>query len=71
MEEEQVITFVSKSIEAVKTFVKDVVTNAYGIENTVMFLAAIALLSVLLWERRFSLAIYLAIQSAVICGVSV
>lgn len=69
MEKEQGITFVSKSADAVKTFIKDVLSNAYGTENTVLFVAAIILLVLLIWKKNYPLAIYLAIQSAVLCVV--
>lgn len=69
MEKEQGITFVSKSVDAVKTFNKDVFSNAYGTENTVLFIAAVVLLILLIWKKNYPLAIYLAIQSAVLCVV--
>lgn len=69
MEKEQGITFVSKSVDAVKTFIKDVFSNAYGTENTVLFIAAVVLLILLIWKKNYPLAIYLAIQSAVLCVV--
>lgn len=69
LEKEQGITFVSKSIDAVKTFMKDVLSNAYGIENTVLFAAAMILLVLLLWKKNYPLAIYLGIQSVVVCVV--
>ena len=69
MEKEQGIDFVSKSAEAVKIFVKDVITNGYGAENTVVFYCAVLLLVLLLIMKKYRLAIYLAIQSAGICAV--
>ena len=69
MEEEQGVTFVSKSVDAVKTFVKDVFTNAYGNENSVVFFMAVLLIVILLAMKKYALAIYLAIQSAAICAV--
>lgn len=69
MEEEQGITFVSKSVDAVKIFIKDVLRGGYGIQNTILFAAAIVLLILLIWKKNYPLAIYLGIQSAVICIV--
>lgn len=67
LEKEQGITFVTKSVDAVKTFVKDVLGNAYGIENTLLFVAAVILLILLIWKKNYPLAIYLAVQSAAMC----
>ena len=69
LEAEQGINFVSKSVDAVKIFIKDVLRCGYGIQNTVLFAAAIMLLILLIWKRNYPLAIYLGIQSAVICIV--
>ncbi len=69
MEAEQGVTFVSKSVDAVKIFIKDVFTNSYGVENTVLLIAAVVLLILLIWKKNYPLAIYLAIQSAVLCVV--
>ncbi len=69
MEETKGITFVSKSVDAVKIFIKDVLSNGYGIENTVLFVAAVVLLILLIWKKNYPLAIYLGIQSAVLCIV--
>ena len=69
LEAEQGINFVSKSVDAVKIFIKDVLRCGYGIQNTVLFAAAIVLLILLIWKRNYPLAIYLGIQSAVICIV--
>ena len=69
LEAEQGINFVSKSVEAVKIFIKDVLRGGYGIQNTVLFAAAIVLLILLIWKKNYPLAIYLGIQSAVICIV--
>ena len=69
LEAEQGINFVSKSVEAVKIFIKDVLRGGYGIQNTVLFAAAIVLLILLIWKKNYPLAIYLGIQSAVICVV--
>ena len=69
LEAEQGINFVSKSVDAVKIFIKDVLRGGYGIQNTVLFAAAIVLLILLIWKKNYPLAIYLGIQSAVICAV--
>ena len=69
LEAEQGINFVSKSVDAVKIFIKDVLRGGYGIQNTVLFAAAIVLLILLIWKKNYPLAIYLGIQSAVICIV--
>lgn len=69
LEAEQGINFVSKSVDAVKVFIKDVLRGGYGIQNTVLFAAAIVLLMLLIWKKNYPLAIYLGIQSAVICIV--
>ena len=67
LEKEQGITFVTKSVDAVKTFVKDVLGNAYGIENALLFVATVILLILLIWKKNYPLAIYLAVQSAAMC----
>ncbi len=69
LEAEQGINFVSKSVDAVKIFIKDVFRGGYGIQNTVLFAAAIVLLILLIWKKNYPLTIYLGIQSAVICVV--
>ena len=69
MEQQQGITFVSKSVEAVKIFVKDVLTNGYGDANSFLFVCAALLLVILIALKKYALAIYLGMQSAVICGV--
>ena len=69
LEDAQGIDFVSKSVNAVKVFVKDVLANNYGKENTVLFVAAVILLVLLIWKKKYSLAIYLGVQSAAICAV--
>ena len=69
MEKEQGIDFVSKSVDAVKIFVKDVFHNAYGNANSLLFIAAVTLLVITILSKRYALAIYLGIQSAVVCGV--
>lgn len=69
MEQQQGITFVSKSVEAVKIFVKDVLTNGYGDANSFLFVCAALLFVILIALKKYALAIYLGMQSAVICGV--
>ena len=69
LEDAQGIDFVSKSVNAVKIFVKDVLANNYGTENTVLFAAAVILVVLLIWKKKYSLAIYLGVQSAAICAV--
>ena len=69
MEKEQGIDFVSKSVDAVKIFVRDLLSNEYGEENTLLFLAAAILLVLMIFTKQYVLAIYLAIQSVVVCGV--
>ena len=69
MEKEQGIDFVSKSVDAVKIFVRDLLGNEYGEENTLLFLAAAILLVLMIFMKQYVLAIYLAIQSVVVCGV--
>lgn len=67
LEKEQGITFMKKSVDAVKTFAKDVFTNTYGVRNTALFLLAVILLGILIRKKNYPLAIYLAIQTAAIC----
>ncbi len=67
MEKAQGIGFVSKSIDAVKVFVKDVFAGNYGVGNTVLFVSAAVILAVLLWKRQYALAFYHLIQCAAIC----
>lgn len=69
MEKEQGISFVSKSADAVKIFVKDVFSNNYGTENSFLFVIAAVLLVLLICLKEYALSIYLGIQSAVLCGV--
>ena len=67
LEKEQGITFVTKTADAVKIFVTDVFASTYGFENNVLFVLAAVLLMLLIWKKNYGLAIYLMIQSAVIC----
>lgn len=69
LEQTQGITFVSKAGEAVKTFVKDFLTNQYGLKNTLPLAAALLLLIWLLWKKEYPLAVYLGIQSGVQCVI--
>ena len=69
LEKEQGISFVSKSVDAVKIFIKDVISNNYGTENTLLFTIAIALLVLLIYLKEYALAIYLAVQNGAICAV--
>ena len=69
LEDAQGIDFTSKSVNAVKVFVKDVLSNHYGTANTVLFAAAVILFIVFIWKKQYSLATYLGIQSAAICAV--
>lgn len=64
MEKAEGITFASKATDAVKIFVKDIWSNAYGIRNTGLFILAFVLFILLLWKRNYPLTIYLVIQ----CG---
>lgn len=64
MEKAEGITVASKAVNAVKTFGKDVFSNAYGVENTMLFVAAAVLLTVLLAKRKVLLAVYLGTQCA-------
>ena len=67
LEKEQGITFVTKSIDAIKIFVKDLFSNTYGTGNTLLFAIAGMLLIGLIWKKSYPLAIYLGVQSAAIC----
>lgn len=69
MEKEEGVTFLTKAVQAVKVFLKDLVTNAYGIQNTGLFLLAAGLLVLLLWKKQYLLAGYLAIQSLTMSGL--
>ena len=69
LEAEQGITFVSKSVDAVKIFVKDVLSNNYGTENSFLFIVAAVLLILLICLKEYVLSIYLGIQSGVLCIV--
>lgn len=69
MEKEEGVTFLSKAVQAVKVFLKDLVTNAYGIQNTGLFLLAAVLFVLLLWKKQYLLAGYLAIQSLTMSGL--
>ena len=52
MEKAEGITFTVKVVDAVKTFVTDVFTNTYGMENTLLFVIAALLLVLLLWKKN-------------------
>ena len=69
MEKEQGNSFVNRVVDAVKTFVKDVFTNSYGIENTALFVMAVLLMIFLIISKDYLLAIYLGVQSMAICAV--
>ena len=69
MEKEQGIDFVSKSVDAVKIFVRDLLSNQYGNENTILFIVAAVFLILLIYLKEYALAIYLAIQSGILCVV--
>lgn len=69
LEAEKGITFVSKSVDAVKIFVKDVLSNNYGTENSFLFIVAAVLLILLICLKEYVLSIYLGIQSGVLCIV--
>lgn len=69
MEKEEGVTFLSKAVQAVKVFLKDLVTNAYCIQNTGLFLLAAVLFVLLLWKKQYLLAGYLAIQSLTMSGL--
>ena len=69
MEKEQGISFVSRSVNAVKVFVIDIFSNTYGNENTFLFVVAAVLLILLVYLKEYALAIYLAVQSGVLCFV--
>lgn len=64
LEKSQGITFVTKSINAIKVFATDLFAGAYGVDNSLLFAGAVILFLLLLWKKSFPLAIYLAIQ----CG---
>ena len=69
MEKEQGIDFVSKSVDAVKIFVSDLLSNQYGNENTILFIVAVVFLILLIYLKEYALAVYLAIQSGILCVV--
>lgn len=69
LEAEQGITFVSKAVDAVKIFIKDVLSNNYGTENSFLFIVAAVLLILLICLKEYVLSIYLGIQSGVLCIV--
>ena len=69
MEKDQGIDFVSKSVDAIKIFVNDLLSNQYGNENTILFIVAVVFLILLIYLKEYALAIYLAIQSGVLCVV--
>lgn len=64
MEQREGITFTTKAVNAVKTFFKDVFTGEYGVENTVLFLAAAVLLFVSFMKKCYLLSLYLGTQWA-------
>ena len=64
MEQREGITFTTKAVNAVKTFFKDVFTGEYGVENTVLFVAAAVLLFVSFMKKRYLLSLYLGTQWA-------
>lgn len=66
-EKEQGITFFTKSLDAGKIFIQDVASNAYGMNNTILFVGAAVLLILLLRKKEYVLAGYLAVQSAAVC----
>ncbi len=67
LEKEQGVTFATKSVNAVKTFLGDGLTGAYGFANTALFLFAAVFFIFLILKRRYPLAIYLGIQYAAFC----
>lgn len=67
MEKEQGITFVSKTKNAIRLFWSDLCSNAYGIQNTGLFIIAVIGLIYLIWKKDYPLAAFLGIQSAMIC----
>lgn len=69
MEQAEGVTFLSKSVDAVKIFLQDLWNNAYGIRNTGLFLLAGALILLLILKKDYTLSFYLAIQSAAMCAV--
>lgn len=66
MEKAEGITFGTKAMDALKIFIKDVWSNAYGFRNTGLFVLAATLLILLLWKKNYPLAVYLAVQCAAI-----
>ena len=66
MEKAEGITTGTKLVNSAKSLGDDIVHNRYGTENTVIFVAAAVLLAVLLFKKKYPLAIYLAIQ----CGAN-
>jgi hypothetical protein len=69
LEKKQGIDFVSKSEDAVKIFVSDLLSNQYGNENTILFIVAAVFLVLLIYLKEYALAVYLAIQSGILCVV--
>ena len=69
LEKEQGNSFVNKAADAVKIFVKDVFTNSYGVENTILFVLAVVLFILLIISKEYLQAAYLGIQSVAICAV--
>lgn len=67
MEKEQGISFGTKAADAVKVFATDVFAGTYGVENSLLFGLAAVLLCVLLFMKKYHLAVYLGIQSTAIC----
>lgn len=65
MEQEQGSPFFTRAANAVAEFVRGACTNAFGTENTVLWIVAAVLFVILLWKRQFSLAVYLLIQTMV------
>lgn len=69
MEQAEGITPFKKLGNAFKTFASDVLHQAYGACNTILFLLAAALLVILILKKNYRLAVYLAVQCAVINGL--
>lgn len=67
MEKEQGITFVSKIQNAIQMFLHDLGSNAYGIQNTGLFIIAAVLLIYFICKKDVRLAVYLGVQSLMIC----
>lgn len=65
MEKAEGITPVTKAANAVKTFCRDVVSNAYGLCNSILFAIAAILLVILFWKKEYPLAVYLLLQCLV------